>query len=341
MKSKSVFFTTIFFLIFGFTGLSLAQSGQSGQTIQNEFAQGSGTALSISPAQVRLVEQALSQRGYDSGNVDGSWDQQTASALTNFQQAIGLEPTGQLNSRSIQALGLRGSQAFGGGAGQYGAQAGSQGQYGGQQQYGAQPYGYGQQMGVQQQPYGYNQQYGTQQPYGYNQQGAQPGFQGQQYYGIQQPGTVGSQAGVGQFYGAGPAWSAQQQGGYGYGAQQGLAYGPGYGQQIRQGAVQGTGVIMGISPSQVRLIEQALNQRGYDAGNVDGSWDVQTTQGLYNFQQAIGLAPTGQINPRTMQALGLGQQGAGSQQFYGISPPYGAGQGTQGLQSQRIYQGQY
>ncbi len=75
------------------------------QIITQERSAGQGAVLTISPAQVRLIQQALNQMGYDTGNVDGQWGQQTSQALLNFQQSVGLEPTGQINTRSLQALG--------------------------------------------------------------------------------------------------------------------------------------------------------------------------------------------------------------------------------------------
>jgi peptidoglycan hydrolase-like protein with peptidoglycan-binding domain len=84
------------------------QGGQQGQqTLTQEQAEGSGTQLEISPATVRQVQQALNQKGYDVGNVDGNWGQETSSAVQNFQQAQGLEPTGNLNMRTLSALGVQ------------------------------------------------------------------------------------------------------------------------------------------------------------------------------------------------------------------------------------------
>ncbi|HEX5513970.1 MAG TPA: peptidoglycan-binding domain-containing protein [Gammaproteobacteria bacterium] len=61
---------------------------------------------SINPATVRQVQQALSRLGYDVGAVDGRWSEQTSAAVRNFQQGQGLEPSGQLDTRTLGALGL-------------------------------------------------------------------------------------------------------------------------------------------------------------------------------------------------------------------------------------------
>jgi peptidoglycan hydrolase-like protein with peptidoglycan-binding domain len=87
--------------------------GSGNQVLQQEEAQGSGANLQISPSTVRQIQQALNQGGYDVGEVDGNWGQQTQEAVRNFQQAQGLEPTGQPNLRTLSALGINvGGQAM-------------------------------------------------------------------------------------------------------------------------------------------------------------------------------------------------------------------------------------
>lgn len=121
---------------------AMAQQGgqqQGSQTLSQEEASGSGTQLTVSPSTVRQVQQALNQKGYDVGKVDGNWGEQTASAVRNYQQAQGLEPTGELNMRTLSSLGIQvGGQATQGaqaqapqqgqisGGGQGGGQAGGQ-----------------------------------------------------------------------------------------------------------------------------------------------------------------------------------------------------------------------
>lgn len=109
--------------------------GLPGQRLAQETTQGQGTELYASPAAVRLIQQALNDAGYDVGNVDGQWNEETRQAARNFSQAQGLEPTGVLDIGLIQALGMT-QQVFqpdiqGMGGGQQQAQAGG-GQQGGQ-----------------------------------------------------------------------------------------------------------------------------------------------------------------------------------------------------------------
>lgn len=55
----------------------------------------------------------------------------------------------------------------------------------------------------------------------------------------------------------------------------------------------------------VRSVQQALNDRGYDAGSVDGQWGPATENAVRRFQQASGLPQTGQLERSTLAALGV------------------------------------
>ena len=65
-----------------------------------------GALIAISPSGVREVQQALNRLGYFAGPVNGEWDRETADAMLHFQEAHGLEPTGNLNFSSVAGLGL-------------------------------------------------------------------------------------------------------------------------------------------------------------------------------------------------------------------------------------------
>jgi peptidoglycan hydrolase-like protein with peptidoglycan-binding domain len=65
-----------------------------------------GALVAVSPSGVREVQQALNRLGYFAGPVNGEWDRETADAMVHFQEAHGLEPTGNLNFSSIAGLGL-------------------------------------------------------------------------------------------------------------------------------------------------------------------------------------------------------------------------------------------
>lgn len=55
----------------------------------------------------------------------------------------------------------------------------------------------------------------------------------------------------------------------------------------------------------VRSVQQALNERGFNAGQVDGQWGPNTEDALRQFQQSKGLAPTGNLDQRTLDALNI------------------------------------
>lgn len=74
----------------------------------------------------------------------------------------------------------------------------------------------------------------------------------------------------------------------------------------------------------IKSIQQALNEAGFDAGNVDGIFGQQTTASLRNFQRAQGLPATGQPDTDTLQSLGVDTDSTRNMR----------GQGTRGMQQQ-------
>ena len=61
-------------------------------------------------------------------------------------------------------------------------------------------------------------------------------------------------------------------------------------------------------PALVRNVQQALNDKGYNAGSVDGQWGPATEDAVRRFQQASGLPQTGGLEPPTLTALGVAPQ---------------------------------
>ncbi len=58
--------------------------------------------------------------------------------------------------------------------------------------------------------------------------------------------------------------------------------------------------------SVVRAVQQALNDKGYNAGKVDGIWGPKTQGAVTKFQQSQGIAPTRSLDDQTLAALGVG-----------------------------------
>jgi peptidoglycan hydrolase-like protein with peptidoglycan-binding domain len=60
----------------------------------------------LSRSAVRNVQSRLRALGFYRGGVDGVWGAGTQAAIERFQQGRGLQPTGQLNPATAQAMGL-------------------------------------------------------------------------------------------------------------------------------------------------------------------------------------------------------------------------------------------
>lgn len=63
------------------------------------------------PDRISEIQQALAKDGSYTGTPSGKWDDSTQDALRKFQEAHGLNPTGKLDARSLQQLGLGSSIA--------------------------------------------------------------------------------------------------------------------------------------------------------------------------------------------------------------------------------------
>jgi peptidoglycan hydrolase-like protein with peptidoglycan-binding domain len=81
-----------------------AQSGQSTQAQggQSTQAQSSGQ----SPELVKQAQEKLSAAGHDAGSADGKMGPKTQAALKEFQQSKGLQASGQLDQKTVAALGV-------------------------------------------------------------------------------------------------------------------------------------------------------------------------------------------------------------------------------------------
>jgi hypothetical protein len=60
----------------------------------------------------------------------------------------------------------------------------------------------------------------------------------------------------------------------------------------------------------VRNVQQTLQDKGVDAGPVDGIWGPKTSAGVRQFQQQQNLDTTGQLNAQTLDALGIAEGSA-------------------------------
>lgn len=69
------------------------------------------------------------------------------------------------------------------------------------------------------------------------------------------------------------------------------------------------------TPERISEIQQALGKDGSYSATPNGKWDSSTVDALTKFQQSHGLSPTGKLNAKTLQLLGLGSSTAG------VAPP--------------------
>jgi peptidoglycan hydrolase-like protein with peptidoglycan-binding domain len=69
------------------------------------------------------------------------------------------------------------------------------------------------------------------------------------------------------------------------------------------------------TPDRISEIQKALAKDGSFTGTPNGKWDASTIEATRKFQEAHGLNPTGKLDAKTLQQLGLGSSTAG------VAPP--------------------
>jgi peptidoglycan hydrolase-like protein with peptidoglycan-binding domain len=65
------------------------------------------------------------------------------------------------------------------------------------------------------------------------------------------------------------------------------------------------------TPDRISEIQQALAKDGSFTGKANGKWDDSTIEATRKFQETHGLNPSGKLDAKTLQQLGLGSQTAG------------------------------
>jgi peptidoglycan hydrolase-like protein with peptidoglycan-binding domain len=68
-------------------------------------------------------------------------------------------------------------------------------------------------------------------------------------------------------------------------------------------------------PERISEIQTALAKDGSFSGKPSGKWDASTVDAMKRFQEVHGLNPSGRLDAKTLQKLGLGSQTAG------LAPP--------------------
>jgi len=96
-----------------------AQSGgqsASGGATQQQGAQAGGQQMSQNKEVVKQAQEKLSEAGHDVGSADGILGPKTQKGLKEFQQSKGLQPSGQLDEKTLAALGVSGDASASTGA---------------------------------------------------------------------------------------------------------------------------------------------------------------------------------------------------------------------------------
>ena len=96
------------------------------------------------------------------------------------------------------------------------------------------------------------------------------------------------------------------------------------------GRVSGGAGAIDLAPDQIRHVQTVLIEKGFDIGEPDGRLGPRTRRALMAFQRQQGFQASGQIDSRTMTALGVSSTtGQGNQ---GANQPSTSGQGGAGTQ---------
>ena len=69
------------------------------------------------------------------------------------------------------------------------------------------------------------------------------------------------------------------------------------------------------APERISEIQTALAKDGSFDGKPNGKWDTSTVDAMKKYKEAHGLNPSGKLDAKTLQKLGLGSQTAG------LAPP--------------------
>jgi peptidoglycan hydrolase-like protein with peptidoglycan-binding domain len=68
-----------------------------------------------------------------------------------------------------------------------------------------------------------------------------------------------------------------------------------------------------LNESQVKLLQQALDDKGYKAGRADGKWGPESERALKDFQKAQNVQSTDEVDANIVTALGMHPEDFGLQ----------------------------
>lgn len=109
-------FATVIALPLAASFPALAQQGSAAPQPEQPGASQGVAAVTLNADQVRQLQQALNDNGFNAGEVDGVFGPGTRAALRRFQSKAGLQPTGRIDQQTLALVGMSGAapQAPGG-----------------------------------------------------------------------------------------------------------------------------------------------------------------------------------------------------------------------------------
>jgi peptidoglycan hydrolase-like protein with peptidoglycan-binding domain len=287
-----------------------------------------GAGMSSPDPQVAQLQKRLQQLGYGPGAADGKFGNLTEQSVIRFQQTYGLQPTGQVDPATLQTLQSPPAQTLAQVQAQNRAAAAlpnAQGQLPHAPGGGVASTGGGAPAATQ----GAAHAAGTQ-ANSLNTADPQAVRQFQAAHGLKADGIVGPNTdalmrGLGVTASNTPAASSagsSRAGGTASSRPAGSTSGSGRAASRSSGGSRssasktlqlGAGVGGNANP-QVKTIQTALEQLGYDLGGPDGRFGPQTKKAVVKLQRKYGLAPDGIVGPRTQKLIQRLVQRAGKNQ---------------------------
>lgn len=85
---------------------SRVQGDQSSPRPMEKMDRQAGAQNGADKQQVKMAQEALKEKGYDPGAIDGAMGPRTSGAIRDFQQAEGLRVTGRLDAETRSKLGI-------------------------------------------------------------------------------------------------------------------------------------------------------------------------------------------------------------------------------------------
>jgi peptidoglycan hydrolase-like protein with peptidoglycan-binding domain len=224
----------------------------------------------LSAATIRRVQHSLIQGGYDVDAADGVWGPRTAAAVREFQRAKGLQATGRADAQTLAALGVTAN---------------------GTRPPAAMPMpavrartpadlGRATIRAVQQ---------------ALNQKGMQVG----PVDGVWGEKTTTAIANLQRAHGMAASGELDAY------TLTVLGLLPGSPQHVDAWRSGRAPVPADLDPAAIRLVQQSLNERGFNVGTPDGMWGDRTVSALRDFQRTQGIEPAGAPDIYTLAALGL------------------------------------